>query len=235
MKKIKKIYFLSGLLLAGLAGCATPVKYNYTQQNYASKDLSYPEIGEIVTTTVGEVMLQQGKVVEKEVLVIPNNFQIDKHLVLTAGKYEKIGFNNNVQIFLGNNSFLPEGGAVLRRNTIDPLYSVGLKEGNKLCALPPFGADHCNYNEKAYITKVKIHAKDSFQQSLIYNGRVGNKINIGYREFSNDYARPAFNNNVEYDLNDTKQIGYKGAILEVIDANNQQIKYKILKNFNKAK
>ncbi|EOQ68839.1 hypothetical protein [Acinetobacter pittii] len=235
MKKINKFYFLSSLLLTGLVGCATPVKYNYTQQNYKSTDLSYPEIGEIVTATVGETMLQQGKVVEKEVLVIPKDFQIDKYLILTAGKYEKIGFNDNVQIFLGNNSFLPEGGAVLRRNTIDSLYSIALKENNKLCALPPFGADHCNNNKNAYITKVKIHAKDSFQQSLIYNGRVGNKINIGYREFSSDYARPAFSNNVEYDLNDTKQIGYKGAMLEVIDANNQQIKYKILKNFNNAK
>jgi hypothetical protein len=47
-------------------------------------------------------------------------------------------------------------------------------------------------------------------------------------------ARPAFNNDVEYDLNESKQIGYKGALLDVIDANNQNITYKVLKNFNKV-
>ena len=62
---------------------------------------------------------------------------------------------------------------------------------------------------------------------------MGNKINIGYREFSSNSARPAFNNDVEYDLNESKQIGYKGALLEVIKATNQDITYKVLKNFNK--
>lgn len=46
------------------------------------------------------------------------------------------------------------------------------------------------------ILQTKITTKDtnSFQQTLIYNGKVGNKINIGYREFSGDLARPAFAN-----------------------------------------
>ena len=67
-----------------------------------------------------------------------------------------------------------------------------------------------------------------------FSGKVGNKINIGYREFSSSMARPAFNNDVEYDLNESKTIGYNGELLEVIDANNQSIKYKVLKNFNKV-
>jgi hypothetical protein len=73
--------------------------------------------------------------------------------------------------------------------------------------------------------------KNSFQQTLIYNGKVGNKINIGYREFSSDTARPAFNNDVEYDLSESKQIGYKGALIDVLEANNQEIKYKVIRSF----
>ncbi len=41
-------------------------------------------------------------------------------------------------------------------------------------------------------------------------------------------ARPAFNNNVEYDLSESPIIGYKGAKLEVIEANNQFIKYRVI-------
>ena len=77
-----------------------------------------------------------------------------------------------------------------------------------------------------------VAGSNSFQQTLLYNGKVGNKINIAYREFSSDLARPAFNNDVEYDLSESNQIGYKGALLEVIEANNQMIKYKVIKNFN---
>ncbi len=79
-----------------------------------------------------------------------------------------------------------------------------------------------------------VLAQDSFQQTLIYNGRVGSKINIGYREFSNNTARPAFNNNVEYDLNESPNIAYKGAELAIIEATNQHIKFKLLRNFNEA-
>ena len=57
-------------------------------------------------------------------------------------------------------------------------------------------------------------------------------VTLGYREFSNDTARPAFNNDVDYDLKNTKIIGYKGARIEVIEANNQNITYKVLSNFN---
>ncbi|MCD0195610.1 hypothetical protein K1T77_12420 [Acinetobacter baumannii] len=46
--------------------------------------------------------------------------------------------------------------------------------------------------------------------------------------------RPAFNNDVEYDLSQSKEIGYKGALLEIIEATNQDIKYKVIRNFNKV-
>ena len=63
---------------------------------------------------------------------------------------------------------------------------------------------------------------------------MGTKVNIGYREFSASLARPAFNNNVEYDLSESRVVGYKGAQLEILEATNQHIKYKVLRNFNGA-
>ena len=73
---------------------------------------------------------------------------------------------------------------------------------------------------------------NGFQQSLIYNGKIGSKINIGYRESSDDSVRPAFNNNVEYDMSESLTIAYKGAVLEVVDYTNTGIKYKLIRNFN---
>jgi hypothetical protein len=73
---------------------------------------------------------------------------------------------------------------------------------------------------------------NSFQQTLIYNGRVGNRVAFAYREFSNDLARPAFSNNVEYDMTESTTIGYKGARLEIIKATNTDITYRVVSGFS---
>ena len=43
-----------------------------------------------------------------------------------------------------------------------------------------------------------------------------------------------FNNEVEYDLGVSDEIAYKGAYLQIMEATNTRIKYKVLSNFNKA-
>jgi hypothetical protein len=45
-------------------------------------------------------------------------------------------------------------------------------------------------------------------------------------------ARPAFSNDVEYDLNESNEIGYKGARIRVVAADGSKIKYIVLANFN---
>ena len=105
---------------------------------------------------------------------------------------------------------------------------------NKLCVVTIFNAKLCKENQSFDVKNITTANDDSFQQTLIYSGKVGNKINVGYREFSSNLARPAFNNDVEYDLNESKQIGYKGALLDIIEATNQSITYKVLRNFNKV-
>ena len=178
-------------------------------------------------------MLAQGTTVEKDVLFVPEDFAVTKHIVITSGNYEKLGSKGNEQTYLGNNSFLPGGGHVALKGNIDPLYNVTFNtKSGKTCAIPLFGAAKCKVSENLRINKVQVPLKDSFQQTLIYNGKLGNKLNIDYREFSSNYARPAFSARVEYDMNDSKTIAYKGAIIEIIDANNQSITYKVVKNFD---
>ncbi len=108
------------------------------------------------------------------------------------------------------------------------------KSTPELCIVTAFNLAACNTVHDIERTKRPALTSDSFQQTLIYNGRVGSKINVGYREFSNNVARPAFNNSVEYDLNDSNLIAYKGAEMEVLEATNQYIKFKLIRNFNAA-
>ena len=84
--------------------------------------------------------------------------------------------------------------------------------------------------EKTSVESLKL---PSFRQQFIYNGKVGNNVKFLYREFSNNYARAPFSQNVQYDLNESKVIGFKGARIEIVEATNQQIKYIARSNFSK--
>ena len=80
-------------------------------------------------------------------------------------------------------------------------------------------------------TRKMAIAQANYVQELIYNGRVDNNLKFVYREFSGDMIRPAFNQTVQYDYNESKFISFKGLTLEIVEANNQIIKYKLINNF----
>ncbi len=80
--------------------------------------------------------------------------------------------------------------------------------------------------------QLSAQSLDSFQQTLLYNGKIGDRITLGYREFANGTARPAFSNNVDYDLSESKVVGYKGVKLEIINATNTEVTYKLLSGFS---
>ena len=106
------------------------------------------------------------------------------------------------------------------------------KSDLEFCVITWTNAYTCDDDVIYEKTMLPVIAEDSFQQTLIYNGKVGDKINIGYREFQSNRARAAFSNEVEYDLSDSNIIGYKGAQLEIIKATNQSIEYRVISNFN---
>jgi hypothetical protein len=76
-----------------------------------------------------------------------------------------------------------------------------------------------------------ITSNDNFVRQLIYNGKAGDVINFTYKEFINDLARSAFSQNIQYDLKESNIIGYKGAKIEIINATNLKIEYKVLSDF----
>lgn len=225
MKKL----LIAGVFGLGLAGCTTPT-YNYQA---TPKQISKPPLNTVNTAHVGDKMLEQGVFIDREALHIPSNTKLSFAYTLTSGYYQKSGEDAKGSYYLPSNN-IPNGGIVQKSALADPYKAIMLGVDGKLCVITAFNVKSCGGEHQAKQTVIGIASDNSFQQTLIYSGKVGNKINIGYREFSSNLARPAFNNDVEYDLNESKTIGYKGALLEVVDANNQSIKYKVLKNFNGA-
>jgi len=75
---------------------------------------------------------------------------------------------------------------------------------------------------------VDIWGSESFKRELVYGGVSENTIAILYREFVNDMARPAFSQELKYDLSKGDVIGYRGARFQVIKVTNTGIRYKVL-------
>ncbi len=225
---VKNFTFLAILCLA-ITGCASTPKtiYQPTQQK-----ISEPPINSTNTANIGDKLLVQGLMTERQAVYFATDQKFILGSVIRQGYFAKHSEDGEHEFYRQTN----DSGAGKYLDVLNMEIPTGFaikKSDNSVCAVNLMGgAVNCragiNFEKKNWVTA----NSNSFQQTLIYNGKVGNKINIAYREFSSDMARPAFNNDVEYDLSESKQIGYKGALLEVIDANNQTITYKVIKNFN---
>lgn len=216
-----KVYFmvaLSALLASCRANAPLAVPAPVSIQSFSS-----PEIGLITTSDIGDELLNQETGVSTGAIAIPNDQNI-AGFTIRKGLYSITGQNNEYMKF----------GRVKIRNSNSNQDRFGdlfifSKDANtkracisrKICGDIEYSTDK--------ITKMSPNYK---QSTLIYIGKIENKITLGYREFVGDTARPAFSNDVTYDLSQSRILGYKGARIEVIEATNTGITYKVLSNFN---
>jgi len=214
---MRKIILITSVL--ALSGCA--VRFNPIVNT--PKVIDTPPIGKVVTAQIGDHLLQKGEVVEEEVLTVRT--PVDGVLYdVMPGSYPQFGAVDGEKLY--------SAAGVVKSPFADPFMGLSTRPQNpgQVCVITTFSARVCY--DAAFETSMQASTRAaSFQQTLIYNGRVGNRINIGYREFSNNLARPAFNNNVEYDLSSSSTIGYKGASIEVIKADNSSITYRVISTF----
>ena len=223
---MKMVHSLTMVVL--LSGCAT-LTSRYTPQRV---HISEPPLNSTNTVQIGDSLLRQGSYTEHEAIIVPAETRVSWAYTVRSGTYLKEGENDSADFYLPTSR---EGAGVIISPLADPVRGImAYREKPTLCVITVFSAASCGDGATFDRRRVPVTTADSFQQTLIYNGRVGNKLRIGYREFSNTLARPAFNNEVEYDLDESSLIGYRGARIEVIEAGNQYITYKLLQNFTPA-
>lgn len=230
---VRPLMLSAALLLSACVSTPTP---NYVP---IRTNLSFPQIGVETEVAIGEDMLRQGLYTETDGIITQSENNI-KGYKISAGFYPQISedkdntyhrFNNaasqdglgyivSAKDFLGLPLALPESIRASKTKQ-ETCVIVGGIIRPACDTQVPFTRDR----------KPAITERD-FQQTLIYSGRVGNRIKIGYRESSGSIARQAFSNEAEYDLTSSMEIGYRGAKVRVISADNQKIKYVVLSNFN---
>lgn len=76
-----------------------------------------------------------------------------------------------------------------------------------------------------------VFRENSFQQTIEYAGRNGDILKFTYSEFADGYARQAFTREFQVDLSQGNVAAYKGAVIEIENATNSSITYKVVRNF----
>jgi len=84
---------------------------------------------------------------------------------------------------------------------------------------------------KLFDRKNKVVRKESkYKFIVVYQGISGNIIKLQYEEYVDGLARDAFFKTFEYDLSNGKEIAVKGILIEVLEANNSTINYKVIED-----
>jgi len=219
------------LIACAFLGACSTVKYNYVSKTEA---FSIPELGVKVSAGLGEPLLDQGVSTVRDILRIKEESEIAAYKI-KPGKLIKIGEDSSSEYFAQDFSSGYSIYSGLLVSNPDAAAAVQYKKTEgEYCIMRPVDFTVCG-DLIAVRENETVVTNDSFRRTLIYSGRFGNKLKISYREFSNNLARSAFNTEVEYDLSESKIIGYAGARLEVIKATNTGIEYKVIKNFNSSR
>lgn len=66
-----------------------------------------------------------------------------------------------------------------------------------------------------------------YSRELIYQGRDGDNLKLFYREFNDDFRRPAYDQEVQYDLSESDYVQFKGLTIRIVEANNEYLTFEI--------
>lgn len=78
-----------------------------------------------------------------------------------------------------------------------------------------------------------IPRDDAFKYELVYQGYSRGTLKMLYREYLKDMARPAFFQDIVYDVEEfPATVSFRTVRLEILDADNNGINYRVLSGFN---
>lgn len=250
---MKRFIFLLGFIvtITILGGCATSAIYvdpgHEIKVDYTT--INKPDIGIVANASIGESMV---KTLKKRVIPtlvlnqsITQEYQYNgftNYKTIDEGDLNLNRKNSEGRFFAAQDgvrvqgpgsvvNFLKGGIFVYDDKTTPPEMYFENKYNSDVYTelLPKFDFKIINKEEVLIAgLDAEENKKDSLNRELVYTGISGNTVSILYREYINNLARPAFTQEIKYDLKTSKIIGFKTARFEIIKADNASITYKTL-------
>ena len=223
-------------MVFGIVGCATNQK-NIPINLDIKNLISYPNENLVVKSSIGNTLVKKGYVIESPGYKVETGILIDRtnnklypcsrantRTQKSPISYKKLNGDMCATGFILD-QVCPSGSSKITHSICHS------EKNNKYYLDTPAYIDFAFDSTKASKVIITNTYGTEFTQEFIYNGKVENNIKFIYREFTGNLARPAFSQEVQYDANGTNQIAFKNMILEIIEANNQSITYKLISNF----
>ena len=226
-----------------LASCAVQVKNVELKRRIIDdvplNTLIKNEIGDKLITTGEEDYQDAMRIVESPDFSLSYAF-VTLEFPYKRGQVLPLTSYSNEWLLFYNSKDVRKSGA----NGDDIYFGIAVSKKDETIVVP-FVKSATSYGAfitkkvEGFKTKTDIftdnNCTDCFKQEFIYNGKTGSSLKFIYREYVNDMARPAFNQELQYDLNESNIVGFKGLRIEIVNATNTKIEYKILSSFNKPK
>jgi hypothetical protein len=131
-----------------------------------------------------------------------------------------------------------------RNAYVDPLSGTG----SKVCFITPIGRSSFNkakvapgmvwlsYDLPTPIrfskSELVVPRIDALKSELLYQGYSNKTIKLSYREYAGDFARPAFFQDVSYDITEfPTTVTFKTVKLNLLGADNNGLRYQVLSGF----
>lgn len=193
-----------------------------------------PPLNTESTAQVGEVILHQGEVYQRASIHLSEELIIGKDgaYALTPGYYFRTGES------IGWETYAPadghEAGRVKKApGAITLQGSFHYSNDGKTIGVITNFYQAVNTKAKGVTRTTRpSFSPDKTQRALVYGGKTGTKIKLGYREIWKNITRPSRDVFVESDLAESKIVDFKGARIEVIEANDETIRYRVLRAFD---
>ena len=228
MNSIIKKYLLPFFCLMVLVGCASTMQTRGVP--YHKQIKFFPPLEQEITQSLGQTL------VSKTILNVADGVEILKQIRWEVGggaftiprqRARVLGRSvvDGSEIFLLK--FTVEGTNMIHvdlRSTPEKSYYLWKSVRGRTMTVDPLIIKEVDDIEIGEVPLL-------FEQELIYNGRVGDNLRFVYREFNNKMARSAFSQEIQYDLSESNIIGFKEVRIEIIEATNSNITYKVIVPF----
>lgn len=245
----RQLFFVLTAAAAVLAGCSTAKFQEDTlrpvERSKYERPVQLPEPGVTRTAQVGETLVNTSivalipalKTTRSQRVVTRYRDDMRMAIDLPQGDYVLVGTNQNQT----GHYYAAPGGVLLSYETKGIFDTPELLSGGIF--VDPSGARSVYWYWRGYTT-ASLHptpdieaapAKPTpdtkaavFRRELVYTGSAQSTLTLLYREFYKDMARPAFSQELKYDIARDQVIGYKGARIEVINSGNTSITYRVI-------
>ncbi len=204
-----------------------------TRQAPASERVT-PPLNTESTTQIGDEILHQGELYQQAALHLSEEIKFGKDgaYALTPGYYFRAGESIGWETYAPADG--PDAGSVKKApGAITLQGSFHYSNDGKTIGVITNYYQAVNTKAKGITRTIRPSwSRDQIQRTLVYGGKTGTKIKLGYREIWKNITRPSGDVFVEYDLADSKVVALKGARIEVIEATNKIVRYRVTRDFN---